>query len=252
MKNRVISLDISVLGFEEALGACLDWASERKPGYACFSNAHMVVEALDNAEVQAAVNGASFAFADGMPVAKALKWMYGIAQERIAGMDFILPFLEGMQRRNLRVFVFGGSGKTHQMLKEKWPVSFPGLVWEGFSPRLAKEWSPEEYQEFEKMFLEFQPHAILVILGCPKQERFMGRLSGKIPALMLGLGGALPTLLGLQSRAPGWMQKAGLEWLFRFVQEPGRLWKRYLYTNTRFLLALAHALWIKKMGEKHG
>jgi N-acetylglucosaminyldiphosphoundecaprenol N-acetyl-beta-D-mannosaminyltransferase len=251
MKKRVISLDISVIGFQEALDACLDWASQRRPGYACFSNAHMTVEALDHRDVQTAVNAANFAFADGMPVAKAMHWLHKIPQERIAGMDFIQPFLDGLHRRNLRVFIFGGSEKTQQAFAETCPRVFPGLIWQGFSPRLARDWQPDEYHDFEKRILAFEPHAVLVILGCPKQERFMARMSGKIPALLLGLGGALPTFLGLQNRAPEWMQRSGLEWVFRFFQEPGRLWKRYLYTNSRFVWALIGAWLNQKRGQNH-
>jgi N-acetylglucosaminyldiphosphoundecaprenol N-acetyl-beta-D-mannosaminyltransferase len=80
---------------------------------------------------------------------------------------------------------------------------------------------------------------VFAVLGCPKQETWMASMKGKIPAVMLGIGGALPVLVGQQKRAPLWMQKNSLEWLYRLAQEPSRLFKRYFKTNTMFLYLMA-------------
>ncbi|MBM3429012.1 MAG: WecB/TagA/CpsF family glycosyltransferase, partial [Bacteroidetes bacterium] len=76
---------------------------------------------------------------------------------------------------------------------------------------------------------------IFVVLGCPKQEEWMNQMQGQVQGVMFGVGGALPVLLGMQSRAPLWMQRNGLEWLYRLIQEPRRMWKRYLVTNVVFI-----------------
>ncbi len=78
-------------------------------------------------------------------------------------------------------------------------------------------------------------HIVFVALGCPKQERWMAKMKGRINACMVGIGGALPVMVGLQKRAPIWMQKIGLEWFFRLLQEPRRLFKRYFITNSLFI-----------------
>jgi N-acetylglucosaminyldiphosphoundecaprenol N-acetyl-beta-D-mannosaminyltransferase len=86
---------------------------------------------------------------------------------------------------------------------------------------------------------------VFVALGCPKQEKWMASMKGRVQACMIGIGGALPVLVGMQKRAPRWMQKTGLEWFYRMVQEPGRLFKRYAVTNTLFLWLLLKA-WVAK------
>jgi N-acetylglucosaminyldiphosphoundecaprenol N-acetyl-beta-D-mannosaminyltransferase len=87
---------------------------------------------------------------------------------------------------------------------------------------------------------------VFVVLGCPKQEKWMASMKGRINAMMVGVGGALPVMIGLQKRAPEWMQNAGLEWMFRFLQEPVRLFRRYSFTNSLFLyLMMKEYLWLK-------
>ena len=88
---------------------------------------------------------------------------------------------------------------------------------------------------------------VFVVLGCPKQEKWMASMKGRVNAVMVGVGGALPVMIGDQRRAPRWMQKNGLEWFYRMVQEPGRLFKRYAVTNSFFLYLLAKAYLRKKM-----
>ena len=88
---------------------------------------------------------------------------------------------------------------------------------------------------------------VFVILGCPKQERWMASAKGRVNAFMIGVGGSLPVMIGLQKRAPRWMQTAGLEWFFRLSQEPGRLFKRYAVTNTFFIYLFCKAYLRKKL-----
>jgi N-acetylglucosaminyldiphosphoundecaprenol N-acetyl-beta-D-mannosaminyltransferase len=91
---------------------------------------------------------------------------------------------------------------------------------------------------------------LFVVLGCPKQEQWMANMAGRINAVMIGIGGALPVLIGMQKRAPKWMQNAGLEWLFRLVQEPRRLFKRYFVTNSVFLYLLSRELVTRTFTKK--
>lgn len=243
MRQKLLSLGISRLSFQQALEQLVDLAARKQAATACFCNVHMCVEAWDKPEVETAVNQADFVLADGAPVAKAVSWLSGQPQERIAGMDMIQPLLEEFSARKLRLFVLGGSEETHNRLKERWPVQFPELIFEGFSPPF-RTWDEADYLEMQDRIMDFGPHAVFVILGCPRQELWMHKMKTRIPVLMLALGGALPTVLGLQKRAPVWMRRLMLEWLFRLIQEPGRLWRRYLYTNLKFvwLLIRIHVL----------
>jgi N-acetylglucosaminyldiphosphoundecaprenol N-acetyl-beta-D-mannosaminyltransferase len=234
MIQRLLRLNISRISYSAALEKLVYLAVRKEPGTACFCNVHMCVEAWDHPEVEQAVNGATFVFADGAPVAKAVSWISGQPQERIAGMDIIEPLLRSFNNKGLRLFVLGGSEQTQSVLKQRWPLEFPHLQVEGFSPPF-RSWTEADYFEMENRIMTFDPHAVFVILGCPKQERWMHQMKNRVPRLLLALGGALPTVLGLQKRAPVWMQKLMLEWIYRLIQEPGRLWRRYFYTNLKFV-----------------
>jgi len=247
MKKRFISLDISEIGFGQALQTCLDLAKAKSSSYACFSNVHMVVDAWDHKEVQEAVNQANFAFADGMPIAKGYSLMYKTRQERIAGMDFIEPFLDLMHSNKLRLSIFGGSMKTLAEAEKKIRQDYPGISGiQCISPPF-RNWTDEEEKGWIDEISDFSPHVVFVILGCPKQEKFMKKFSSRIPALLLGLGGALPTFLGIQKRAPSWMKALMLEWTYRLIQEPRRLWRRYTYTNLKFIVLF---IWFLLLGPK--
>ena len=106
-----------------------------------------------------------------------------------------------------------------------------------FSPPF-RELSSDENDEVIEKINRSGAHLVFVVLGCPKQEKWMFAMKGKINACMIGIGAALPVLIGQQRRAPVWMQKASLEWLFRLIQEPRRLFKRYLVTNSLFLFLI--------------
>jgi N-acetylglucosaminyldiphosphoundecaprenol N-acetyl-beta-D-mannosaminyltransferase len=114
-----------------------------------------------------------------------------------------------------------------------------------YSPPFRKLTKAED-EEVVKKINSSGAALVYVVLGCPKQEKWMASMKGRIHAEMVGIGGALHVMIGLQKRAPMWMQKAGLEWFFRFSQEPKRLFKRYAVTNTRFLIMLTKELLKRK------
>jgi len=242
IRTEFIGLQIDRISFEDAVRQCREMAHSQKPAYACFANVHMLIESHGNAKIQLAVNGASLVLADGMPLAKGLSILSGQIQERIAGMDFIAPFLDEMDRSRMRLCIYGGTQQMAEEAGKKIASCYPGIASvQCLSPPfgIIKE---EEEQHWVDKIREQHPHVVFTILGCPKQELFMAKHSHGIDALMLGLGGALPVFLGLQKRAPDWMRKYMLEWLYRLIQEPGRLWKRYFVTNFHFLWLFMGAL----------
>jgi len=116
-------------------------------------------------------------------------------------------------------------------------VTYPTLRCGYYSPPFRPLTVKEEEAHVERINA-FGAHLVFVALGCPKQEKWMARMKGRVRACMVGIGGALPVMIGMQGRAPVWMQKASLEWLYRLMQEPKRLFKRYAYTNTKFIYLL--------------
>ena len=183
------------------------------------------------------VNNSTFVFADGAPIAKSFYFLYGEKQERIAGMDFLYSFIEKCNHDKLKIAFLGSTeevlNKTSQRIKNEFPnIKITNLI----SPPFGKKWENDRYIR-ELNFTE--TNAVFVALGCPKQEKWMSANHQRINSVLLGIGGALPVFAGEVKRCPRWMRDNSLEWLYRLIKEPRRMFKRYLYTNSKFLFIIA-------------
>jgi N-acetylglucosaminyldiphosphoundecaprenol N-acetyl-beta-D-mannosaminyltransferase len=231
--EKVVSLDISLVNYNDAMNSIIEFAEKRRSSYFCFANAHMTIEALRDKKFEDQVNGASLVFADGMSIVKALKFLYKESQERIAGMDMFSDLLQMAEKKSLRVFFFGSTPEILNKIKINLAKLYPRLEIAGFfSPPFDRTLDDDYYID---LIHESNLNILFIALGCPKQEKWMANHSHKISAPMLGVGGAFAVFAGEVSRAPNFMQKMGLEWLFRLMQEPKRLFARYLITNTLFI-----------------
>ena len=236
MKKRIISIDIEIISYQNALKKILEKARERTPSYFCFTNAHMTVEAKESTEFQKMVNGSTANFSDGVPVAKACSILYKTPQERIAGMDVFPDLLPLAEKEKLNVFFLGGAPEVLEAIEKRIKTEHPNLNICGIiSPPFGQEWENEKYVE---TINNSDAHLCFVALGCPKQETWMATHSHKVNAALLGVGGAFPVYAGTQKRCPKWMAHNGLEWVFRLYLEPKRLFKRYLTTNSKFIYYL--------------
>lgn len=234
-KLRIISLNIDHLSFRECLDMVIGWGKERKPSYVCFANVHMVIEAYKSAEFAEQVNGASLVVTDGKPLTAACYSLYRKRQERISGMDFMPAVLEAAGKEGLTIFLYGSSsdvlgGLSAEIMRRYPAIRLGGMISPPFRPL-----SPEETDADIEAINRSGAQLLLVSLGCPKQERWMADNYRKISAVCLGVGGAFPVMAGLQRRAPRWMQRWGLEWLYRLMLEPKRMFPRYLKTNSLFI-----------------
>lgn len=235
---RIISLDICNISFRDAMQKVIALAKNYQPSYVCFANAHMIVEAHNDERFKEQVNGAEMVVADGNPVARASNWLYGIKQERIAGMNFMPSVLREANQLSLSVFFYGSSEEVLEKLRVTISQEYPNIRVAGTISPPFRQVMKEEQQSFINEINAANPNLVLVALGCPKQEKWMAENYKNIRSVLLGLGGAFSVTAGLQKRAPEWMQRLSLEWAYRLIQEPGRLWKRYFYTNTLFLWLL--------------
>lgn len=233
-KRRVLTADISVGSFATHIAAFLDLARERRSSYVCCVNAHMTVEALEPGFAQV-VNGADMATADGMPVLKALRFFHRVDQERVAGNDILPALLEGAEAQGLSVYFYGGQQAVLDTMVARAAREYPRLRIAGTHSPPFRPLSAEEMDAIAAMIDASGAHIVMVSLGCPKQERWMADMKGRVHGLMLGLGGAFLLYAGVDKRAPKWMRDLSLEWTYRLWLEPGRLWKRYLSTNSTFL-----------------
>jgi len=234
-KLHIISIDLNTSPYSAFVDRIMTLGRERISSYVCVANVHMVIEAHNNPDFAAVVNNADLATPDGMPLVKGLKLLYGINQERVAGMDLLPDLLCAADKEGQSIFIYGSTDDVLQSMTDRIAADHPMLKIAGAYSPPFRPLSDEEDADTVKRINASAANLVFVALGCPKQEIWMARNKGKINAVMLGVGGAFPVYAGLQSRAPLWVQKASLEWLYRLCQEPRRLFKRYLVTNTIFI-----------------
>ena len=235
-KARLFGLGISMGSFQDHVEAISALGKEHRSSYVCCVNVHMCMEAQDDPDFAAIVNGADLATADGMPILNRLNKLTGLKQERVAGNDLMPAVLAEAEKKNLGVFLHGGEQSTLDAIIARASSEFPSLRIVGaYSPPFRVATVEERSVEVDRIVTS-GANIVLVSLGCPRQERWMAEMKGKLPAVMLGLGGAFLLYAGLDCRAPQWMREASLEWAYRLWLEPGRLWRRYLFTNSRFLV----------------
>jgi N-acetylglucosaminyldiphosphoundecaprenol N-acetyl-beta-D-mannosaminyltransferase len=185
---------------------------------------------------------------DGMPLVWMLRLKGHKRQPRVYGPTLMLHILEMAAWEQIPVGFYGGRTSVLEMLTQRMQERFPGLqVAYAFSPPF-RELTSDEDDGICQAIHASGTRILFVGLGCPKQERWIAAHSDRIPVVMLGVGAAFDFHAGVIQQAPTWVQKIGLEWLYRFSQEPGRLWKRYLIHNPRFImLAIADLLGLYKV-----
>lgn len=231
--KKVISLEIDLISYENAVKEIIELAKSKTPGYMCFANVHMTIEAYQDKFFSDQVNNAAFVLADGMPLVKTLKFFYGKIQERIAGMDVFPDLIKAAATHDLKVFFFGTTPELLEKIRVRIEREFPKLKIAGLlSPPFDRSLDDESYIN---TINSSGANLVFVALGCPKQEKWMAKHSQKINAILLGVGGAFPVYAGTAKRAPAFMRSLALEWLYRLFQEPGRLFKRYFKTNSLFI-----------------
>jgi N-acetylglucosaminyldiphosphoundecaprenol N-acetyl-beta-D-mannosaminyltransferase len=236
-KKKVLKSFISIGTYKEFIFNILTLSEEKKSSYVCVSNVHMTIEAYDNKDFLNIVNRADITTPDGMPLAKAIKYLYNIDQDRVAGMDLMPSIMKECQKLNKSIFLYGSTQEILEAIVLKAKDDFPSLKIDYYSPPF-RALSEEEKREVIDKINAKNYDFVFVALGCPKQEKWMAEHKDKINSCMIGLGGALEVYANMKKRAPQWMQNYSLEWLYRLLQDPKRLWKRYLYTNNKFLLLL--------------
>lgn len=239
-KYNILELEVNHVKLNEALEAVTKLAKNRESSYVCFANAHMTVLVNQDPELRNAVNSSSLVFADGAPVAKSFNLIYGLDQKRIAGMDFFPLLLKVCNKEVFNITLLGSTNEVLEKIEARINQEFPQIMIKNkISPPFNKEWDNNYYVN---QINSSKSNVVFVALGCPLQEKWMCENYKNIKAVMLGVGGAFPVYAGTLKRSPKWMAHNGMEWLFRLIKEPKRMWKRYLVTNTLFIYFLIQRL----------
>ena len=233
---NILGVGISAIDMDMALHTIEGWLSRREPHYVCVTGVHGVMESQRDAELRHIHNAAGLVTPDGMP----LVWLSHVLGfrhvQRVYGPDLMLAVCERSVPQGYRHFFYGGAPGVADQLAHRLQDRFPGLTTAGTYCPPFRPLTPEEDLVVVEQINAAQPDIVWVGLSTPKQEQWMATHVQRLHApVLIGVGAAYDFLSGVKRQAPGWMQHSGLEWLFRLIQEPRRLWRRYLSNNPRFL-----------------
>lgn len=240
--HRILGVFVDALVSEDTATRVIAWAKSRESRSVFLCNAHSVVTAGREPGFADVLAAADLAAPDGMPVAWMLRRLGHSGQPRVDGPGLMLHTCALAAERGVAVFLYGSDDATLAELDRRLREAFPGLVVAGRLAPPFREATPDEDRAAVERINASGAGIAWVALGCPKQERWIAAHKGRIRAVMIGVGAAFDYHAGTLRRAPRWMREAGLEWLHRLWQEPHRLWRRYLVTNTLFVIGALRQL----------
>ncbi len=240
---NVLGVGVGVLNLDSALGAIRQALEHKTRGYVCVTGVHGVMEARRDLRLRGILNGALLNTPDGMPMVW-MGWLRGFRQmNRVYGPDLMNRVCDWSRGRNYTHFLYGGAEGVAQDLERKLKAKFPGLNIVGTYTPPFRALNEQEEAELIRTMNRLKPDIVWVGLSTPKQERFMAEYWQRLEAtLFFGVGAAFDFHTGRVRQAPRWMQRSGLEWFFRLVCEPRRLWRRYFRNNPLFLLHVCRQL----------
>ena len=235
----VLGVNVNVIDLENTIRTMEKWIKNREQNYVCVTTVHLLMEAQKDADLMKTLNLAGLTTPDGMPLVWIGKLRGCSNLDRVYGPDVMLNFSALAAEKKYTSFFYGGAPGVTEMLSSKLKERFPGLGIVGTYSPPFRPLTPEEDEEVVNIINKVNPDVIWVGLGAPKQDKWMAEHVGRVNApVMIGVGAAFDFLSGRKKQAPVWIQRSGFEWLFRLLSEPRRLWKRYLVTNTLFILSL--------------
>ena len=246
-RANILGVGVSAINMTMALEVIEGWIARREPHYVCVTGVHGVMESQRDENLRRIHNQAGLVTPDGMP----LVWLSRLKGfrhvDRVYGPDLMLALCERSVTRGCRHFLYGGAKGVPEQLAAVLQQRFPGLCVVGTYSPPFRPLTPEEDRKVVRMINEANPDIVWVGLSTPKQERWMAAHVGRLIApVLIGVGAAFDFHTGRKPQAPRWMQRSGLEWLFRLLTEPRRLWRRYLVNNPLFVtLVLLQALGLR-------
>jgi len=243
----VLGTKISSTSYGHAAESIGEWARQRVSRYVCLATVNEIMQAYDSAQFQSIMNEADLVTPDGMPLVWASRLLGRTDATRVYGPDLTLILLQMAASRGFPVGFFGGTPAALGRLTERIAERFPAV-------QIAYAWSPpfraltqDEDRDVTAAINRSGARIVFIGLSSPNQNYWMAAHRGQINSVLVGVGAAFDFLSGSKPQAPRWMMRVGLEWLFRLLTEPRRLWKRYLKHNPRFVGLFA----LQLLGLRH-
>lgn len=232
---NILGVNIAVTNLHNTVSYIEENLEKLKGNYICVSNVHTIVTSYENNAYMKIQNGGILALPDGKPLSIVSKRKGFKNAKRVTGPDLMGAIFKESEIKGYTHYFYGSSNETLKLLKEKLSKKYPKLKVCGmYSPPFRNEVCVES-EKFINSINSLNIDFFWVGLGAPKQEKWMALHKNKINSVMVGVGAGFDYYAEKLKRAPKWMQECSLEWFYRLLQDPGRLLKRYLSTNIKFL-----------------
>ena len=232
---EILKTNINVTNMSDTIKYIGEHLDDLRGKYICVSNVHTTVMSYENEEYRKIQNSAAMALPDGAPLSSYSRRKGYKQAQRVTGPDLMLELFAISKEKGYRHYFYGATEETLQSMREVLERDYPGIEIAGmYAPPFRALTSQEDAQIVAKIN-ESKPDFIWIGLGAPKQEEWMYQHMGQLQGVLIGVGAGFDYLAGYIKRAPRWMQRMSLEWLYRLLQDPKRLWRRYFTSNVKFI-----------------
>src|SRR5665213_225133 len=239
-KHEMFGVAVSATCYDEVVAKTLAASYRAKRALLTFAAVHCVMCGVQDAAHRTRLNAFDVVAPDGQPVRWSLNFLHRAGlSDRVYGPELTRRVCKAAAEQSVGIYLYGATPQVLEKLRENLLTMFPALKIAGVESPPFRALTADEDAAAVKRINDSGAGIVLIGLGAPKQERFAYEHRDSIKAVQLCVGAAFDFHAGVKKTAPAWMQKRGLEWLYRLTQEPGRLWKRYLTTNTQFVLLFA-------------
>lgn len=236
-KKSVLGVLVDAVDYEAAVSFVFECVRQDRNAMISALAVHGVMAGVLNPEHRFRLNAFDLLVPDGQPVRWAISWLYGVQMaDRVYGPELMRRICKRAADESVSIYLYGSTGAVVTALGEALRRMFPGIRIVGSEPSAFRELTRTEQSSLQRRVRSSGASIVFVGLGCPRQEIFLYQLRGGLSVPMLAVGAAFPLLAGLLPQAPPWMQRRGLEWLFRLLVEPRRLWRRYLLLNPMYII----------------
>lgn len=247
-KCNLFGINYAEVDYASATEIIMEKAEMRQSYGVSALAVHGLISSYLDVSLKNLINKIDLIVPDGQPIKWALNSFYNAnLVDRVYGPKLTLNVLKEANKKHLRIFLYGSTNNTLSKFAQFISQNYPNVFICGIHEDRFRDATYEEDMNDIKKITDSGAHIVLVGRGCPRQEIWVANHLGKIDAVMMAVGAAFDFHAGTIKQAPQWIQNKGLEWLFRLTQEPGRLWKRYLFTNSIFIyLIIKHKLFLKR------
>ena len=246
MKSTILGLNITPTSYLQACKTVMHWGENSENKIVCVANVHVTMTAYDNPEFKDMINAADMITPDGMPLVWTLRLKGYKDQQRVYGPTLTEKLLPLLESEGVPIGFYGSSPEVLEKLQQNIREKHPNIsIAYTYSPPF-RELTSQEDEAVVEAINRSGARVLFVGLGCPKQEVWMHEHKGRINAVMLGVGAAFDFIAGIKPQAPHWIQRIGMEWFYRLITEPKRLWRRYFYNNPRFIVLVLKELLFEK------